>query len=318
MSRKWLAVAAKAAVSALLIWFLLDRIDVADVIDRARRLGVTDAALCLAILLVQVLVVTHRWALVGRSIDAPLHLRTAFRILLIGMFFNQTLPSSVGGDAVRVWLLTREKMSTGKAISLVLCDRVLGLVVLIALIFLMLPVMSGRISSDAATRTTLAAIGIIGAIGFVVFLLAGNPLIALLRHWKVTRPLAGLATDFRRLFLNTGTTAQLLLLSLVVHLLTVAAVILLAWGIDVDVGILECILIVPAVILVTTLPISIAGWGVRESAMVAGLGLIGVASSDALAVSVLFGLVQIIVALPGGLVWLADRPRSAKLPRDDG
>ncbi len=93
------------------------------------------------------------------------------------------------------------------------------------------------------------------------------------------------------------------------HLLTIATVTLFARGTGISLSFFNCLLIVPTVMLVTTIPISIAGWGVRESAMVAGFGLIGMAPGDALALSVLYGLFTILIALPGGVVWLVTRPR---------
>jgi uncharacterized membrane protein YbhN (UPF0104 family) len=59
--------------------------------------------------------------------------------------------------------------------------------------------------------------------------------------------------------------------------------------------------------LVTMAPISFAGWGVREGAMIVGLGLAGIAAADALAVSVAFGLLQVVLGVPGGVLWLARR-----------
>ena len=318
MSRKWLAVAAKAAVSAVLIWYLLRKVDLDQVTARAARLQPIDATVCLLVLVVQIAVVTARWRLVARLIGTRLEIWTALRILWIGMFFNQTLPSSVGGDAVRVWLLTRESITTGKAVSLVLCDRVVGLVVLMALIFLLLPLISTRLISDMALRTALTVVAIVGTAGFAFFLLAGEKLAALLRRWSFTRPFGNLATDFRQLFLRPGSTTVLVSLSFLVHGLTAASVALLAWGLDLSVSFVSCLLVMPAVILVTTLPISIAGWGVRESAMVGGFGLVGVAAGDALALSVLFGLAQIAVALPGGAIWLAGRPRAQAVNKNAG
>ena len=70
-----------------------------------------------------------------------------------------------------------------------------------------------------------------------------------------------------------------------------------------DVRLLDCILLVPPVILVTVVPISIAGWGVREGAMVVAFGFIGVPASAAFAVSVLFGLTLAAASLPGSLIW---------------
>ena len=64
---------------------------------------------------------------------------------------------------------------------------------------------------------------------------------------------------------------------MIIHLMTVLAIMFLAWGLDMQVSFLDGLMIVPTVLLLTTLPISVAGWGVREGAMVAGFGLVGVA-----------------------------------------
>ena len=318
MNRKWLAIAAKAAISILLIWFLFDRVDVTKVVARTRTLDALDAALCLLVLIVQTGLVTIRWWLVARTTDTALSLPAALRILLIGMFFNQTLPSSVGGDAMRVWLVTREGSPLGKAVNVVLCDRVLALVVLVGLIGATLPAIYARVD-DEMMRAALAALVGVGAIGLSGFLIAGERLASFLRRWRFTRPLGNLASDFRRLFTQPAAIAPLIL-SAVIHLLTVLTVMLLAWGLGIQARFSDGLMIVPTVVLLTTLPISVAGWGVREGAMVAGFGLIGVPADGALAVSVLYGLATVIVSLPGGVVWLVGRssgeppPNLAALP----
>ena len=65
-----------------------------------------------------------------------------------------------------------------------------------------------------------------------------------------------------------------------------------AQSIGVAVTVLDCLVLMPPVILITTIPISIAGWGVRESAMVAIFGFISVVQEDAIALSLLFGRIK--------------------------
>jgi hypothetical protein len=65
-------------------------------------------------------------------------------------------------------------------------------------------------------------------------------------------------------------------------------------------------MIVPPVTLLQLVPISLAGWGVREAALVVALGWFGARAEAALAISVLVGLCLILVGLPRGLIWLAD------------
>ena len=67
---------------------------------------------------------------------------------------------------------------------------------------------------------------------------------------------------------------------------------------------LDCLVLIPPVVLVSTIPISIAGWGVREAAMITLLALVGVAEADAFVLSVLFGLLTFGLSLPGGIVWI--------------
>ena len=67
---------------------------------------------------------------------------------------------------------------------------------------------------------------------------------------------------------------------------------------------LEIFLLLPLVLLMSLLPVSIAGWGVRETAMVGALSFVAVAETDALLLSVLFGLIVMVIGLPGGFLWL--------------
>jgi Uncharacterised protein family (UPF0104). len=60
----------------------------------------------------------------------------------------------------------------------------------------------------------------------------------------------------------------------------------------------------PPVILIATVPVSIAGWGVRESSMIVAFAYAGLAQSDGLTLSILFGAVGFIVGVVGGIVWI--------------
>jgi uncharacterized membrane protein YbhN (UPF0104 family) len=81
----------------------------------------------------------------------------------------------------------------------------------------------------------------------------------------------------------------------------------IALSLGIPVGPIAMVAIMSMVTLVVALPISIAGWGVREVSLVALLGLLGVDRSAALLMSVEFGLLSTLVSLPGGVVWLLFR-----------
>jgi len=75
-------------------------------------------------------------------------------------------------------------------------------------------------------------------------------------------------------------------------------------------------MVVPPVAFIQLLPVSLAGWGVREMALVVALGSFGVPAEAALAISVMMGFCLILIGLPGGLIWLAkwDVSRSRPAP----
>jgi hypothetical protein len=89
-----------------------------------------------------------------------------------------------------------------------------------------------------------------------------------------------------------------------IHLLSVGAVVALAQGIGIVVGYRESIGIVAAATLLSAIPVSVNGWGVREGAMIAGFSLLGVAAPDSLSISILYGLCLMASVMPGSVMWL--------------
>lgn len=85
----------------------------------------------------------------------------------------------------------------------------------------------------------------------------------------------------------------------------------LAQGLSIDFEVSALLVLIPPVILASLLPISFAGWGIREGAMIAMLGTVDVAPENALALSVAFGFLILILSLPGALVWFLSENRKS-------
>ena len=83
-------------------------------------------------------------------------------------------------------------------------------------------------------------------------------------------------------------------------------------SIDAPVMFGQVFLLVPPVMLITMLPISIAGWGVREATMELAFGYAGLVTSEGVNVSLLFGMVSFIVGAIGGLIWIFSAEKAAK------
>ncbi|MCP3388921.1 flippase-like domain-containing protein [Bradyrhizobium sp. CCGB12] len=265
--------------------------------------------LALALIFFQTFVLNGRWELIMRALGVSLDWLAGWRILMISLWFNQVLPSSVGGDAVRMWLLRQRGVQWPEAVKGVAADRFTALIGLIALMVAGLPFLLSRVSNQAA----LLAIGgltLAGVAGTVV-------LLTLDRLPKRLTAIPAIAS-----FVRFGTLVRFLLLqserrgllfgsALLIHLVTAAACYALARGVGAQLSVLDAGILIPPVVLLTAVPISISGWGVREGAMVACLGLAGVPSEEALSVSLLLGAISVIIGLVGGVIWLASQERGA-------
>src|ERR1700753_2873002 len=107
--RQILLSALKILVSAALLYFALRKADFADLVSRIDLTSLFWLGIAVAVTCLQVYAGALRWREVSADCGAPLSPRQAMRYNLIGTFFNQTLPSSIGGDAMRLWLLARAR-----------------------------------------------------------------------------------------------------------------------------------------------------------------------------------------------------------------
>ncbi len=310
MSKKMLALALKFLVLGFLFWFLSRGIDFA---EAGRRLAAIDPLMlagAAGVMLVQICVGGQRWRLVLSAIGAEISIFKAIQLFYIGVFFSQALPSSVGGDAVRMFKVYKLGMELRNAINGVLLERAVTVVALVALIDVTLQWFLPRVDEATAAlmlpAVVLVTVGCIVGLAFLMFL---DRLPSSLRRWRLVRGLGNLGIDARKVFLVPGHLATVLFWGILTHINMAFIVLILALGLELNVTLLDCLTLVPPVMLIMTVPISIGGWGVRETAMVTFFGLIGVSGEGALALSVVFGLIGIAVAIPGGIVWLMSRDK---------
>jgi hypothetical protein len=245
---------------------------------------------------------TQLLALLG----APLRLWAALEVAFIGAFFSQTFISFIGGDVARVWRITRHRISLGLATKSVLLDRLVGFAGLIAIIALTLPFLPHIAPDiDVGLWGTFIALLPLAALAVVVIVRRLPASVRRIRAGTFLLELVDAALEIARKGWGAGLVCAL---SIVIQLLNVLILYLLARGIGIDLTLWNCLVLMPSVLFLSLLPISIAGWGVREGAMVVALSLIRVAPHQSLALSVSFGLGLVLVSLPGGLIWLLVRP----------
>ena len=302
--RRTLSLLAKAAISILLLYFSLHSIDLGTLAARLSRLESGWFALALFLLTVQVVLLAMRWRNISAACGANLPFTLALQISFIATFFNQMLPSTVGGDGMRIWLFARKGAGWARATYSVLIDRIAGVFVLAVIVIACLPFTFALIH-DPIARAVLLVIGIGVISGTVVFVLIGRHFRQLFDRWRLTRHLAAASRISATLCSSHGDAAIVFACSVAIHLITAATAWCCAKAIASPVSFAQILFLMPPVLLIATLPVSIAGWGVRESSFMFAFAYAGLAQSDGLAISILFGAASFIVGLVGGIIWIA-------------
>lgn len=291
-----LALTARLAVSALILWLLARSIAWREVSDILLRLQVEWVLLALLIYWAAQIVSSLRCAYLARALGGDLSLHMSIRAHFLGLWFNQVLPTSLGGDVVKLAVLAKP-VGTSIALRACILDRLSGLVFLMAAIFVMIP-MYFRVLPHDSMSIGLATLSTGFLVSLATCMWASNQI----RIRFQQRPLV---LKLTQLFFDIWTLRKPVYLgqqawtSAIVHFNGIIAYALLGVAMDIPVDVLQFLLIVPLVFLVAVLPISFAGWGVREAGAVWLFGLVGIDQPSALAVSIAFGFLLLIAAIPG-------------------
>lgn len=292
----------KVVFSIGLLWLIFNRLDNEQLWSNITQIGLTTLLLALALQLASTLTAAYRWSLIQRWLgdppDAHFYVKSYFK----GSLFNQLLPTSIGGDAYRVLENGNRINSHKEAFFGVFIDRIaglLGLLLLSALALIWLPDLLP--SQITAVIASVVSIGFMGA----VFGLCLHKL----PRWKLPlwSSLQKLSRRFARVYRNSKTISIQLGLSVLTHLFSMLVLMTLGQSLGLDFELMVYLAVIPPVILLTLLPLSFAGWGIREGAMVGIFALIGAPAEAVLAMSVVYGLTLVAASLPGLWFFIHDK-----------
>jgi uncharacterized membrane protein YbhN (UPF0104 family) len=305
----------KALISIGLIAFLATRLNYTQVLSYWHILNGVWILGALAVLFLEMCAIAGvRLRLMLFYVDVRRPLTTTVQIALCGFFFEQVTIGFVGGDVVRLWLLRRADVPFGRAIGALLLDRACGFASLVLLSLLGIHGLLALVdeSLQRVIVVTLLVVLITGCAGVGVAFASTKllPLSRLAVFWRRLGP-RGRAT-------NIAVLGIVFALAATTHLLNVLVFWMLGQSLGLTMAFDQWFIVVPTVLLISMLPISVGGWGVREGAMVVALQGLGVPSEEALLSSILFGLCAVTATLPGAIVWISTRrPLASREKCDD-
>lgn len=285
-------------ITILLFYLIFCSVDMKGVLEELKSIDAAFLVLALLFQLLSTLVASYRWYLIMHLLGFGQTFYYYVGSYFKGTFFNQALPTSIGGDAIRV--LDAGKIGKGhkEAFYGVFIDRVVGLSGLMLLNLIALIA-----SPDLLPPGIQWLIGLIAASG-----IAGVGVLMTLRYlqwltrYKITRMFHHISQRLALVFHSVLNTTAQTALSLIIHFLTMASVFSVGKSLGMELPFLTFLVLVPPALLLTVVPVSLAGWGVRESAMI-GLFLLlktgAPAKTTVLSMSLVYGLLLIVVSIPG-------------------
>jgi glycosyltransferase 2 family protein len=300
-----LMVTVKLGVSVALIVYAFRKIDAAHAFHLLQSVHPAILITAFGLLALQQIFGGLRLHRLLRLNHTPVTVPAAIDATFVGLFFGTTVISFISGDAARVWRISRSRVPVPDALQAVLFDRVFGFIALIALIGIELPMLF-RMRAEPAMLASVALAVLIGVMGIVLFLLM-NRLQRFLPKWEPVRLAAQFSSSALSIVKRLTDVSYLLGISVFLQVLNVLTIFVIGVGLRVEAPLGHLLAIVPPLMLLTMLPISFAGWGVRESAMIMALHIIGVPAEQSVALSICFGLCMLAAGLPGGLIWFVTR-----------
>jgi glycosyltransferase 2 family protein len=293
---------AQVALTVSLLWVLSQQLDLGRLVAAAREMGAPEVALVFALFGLQLIVVAFRMRVIANFLSLRIGFWQAFQSVLVGAFVGQTPLTSLGGDAARMVVLARSNLSlhdTAKAVAL---DRIFGLLGLLAINLAVVVPLWATVTTPALRLGVIGCI-VAGLLCIVGFLTLGAMPAALRRfrllNWVVETAQASLAMMGR-----PGAFSLVLGLSLVAHLINIVIFHSILVTMGQSISFWDALVLLPFPLLLSLLPLSIGGWGVREGAVVIALAFVGIATQAALSASVMYGIALLLVGLVGGVVWM--------------
>jgi uncharacterized membrane protein YbhN (UPF0104 family) len=280
----------KLAVSSALLYVVLSKTGIDKVFSLLKNMSISAFISAALLYLGSQFISTVRWRM---FLPTEISARKLFSLYMIGTFFNNFLPGVIGGDAVKGYYLYREIGKGSLSLASIFVDRYIGFIGLIAICVVAYP-FGFKYFAGSRVEWLLPLI----VLGFLV----SSLLIFGLRIGQRIKFLSEFYTYFHSYRNQKDVIGKTFVLSLFIQFAGIFSVYILARGLQQHIPLLAFFVFLPIIILLTLIPVSISGLGVREGAFVLLFGFIGVEPSAATAIS----LSWFVCVAAGSLVGLVE------------
>ncbi len=304
----------KVTITALLFVYIFRKIDFHQFGATLRNARLDILIGAFLVLWIAHFICIYRWRILMRPLMPIQSLSSLFGIYCIGLFFNLTFPTVVGGDVVKMYYAGKPSKSFAQSFAATFLDRdagMLAMMVIACAAILVYPVNVPRVPVSFIIWGAFAAF-IAGNIG--IFDPRFHRMLTGILHRMGLSKIAAKVDTISNAFQIMGKHKGILILSLMISFINQLLVISVTWimalGLQIHVPLWYYLIFVPVISLITMIPISLNGMGLREYSFVSLFGAVGILPASSIALGLISSIMLILSSLPGGVVYIFFRNRS--------
>ena len=309
----------KLVLSAGLLVYLLTSVDLSDILSHVIEGDHWLIAVAVLIYGTVVILSTVRWKILLDALGATTRFSKLCQSYMVATFFNNVLPSNVGGDVVRVRDAAKAAGSHTASLTVAVLDRVIGFVALYFIASTAFLIGGPMVRGLAGARVILLGLTAIFIVLGAVFLRSGMVTAVIERiglrrfPWAYERfeSVQSAVNSYRA---KKKAVLEAFGLSLVLQFLGVCYFFTVARALKIPLDFEACLLMVPLCTLIQAIPISFNGWGLREGVYVVYFNQVGLPRESALAFSIVAAGLVVVLSISGLFVWLARRSHEHDSP----
>jgi uncharacterized protein (TIRG00374 family) len=304
----------KALVTVLLFVILFRRVDFNEFIGIILNARLELIGAAFLILWVGHYICIFRWRMLMRPLMPVLSFGRLFGIYCIGLFFNLTFPTVVGGDVVKMYYAGKPSRQYARSFAATFLDRDAGMLAMMIIACCAAAVRPVIIPGIPVPFIIWSAFAAFIAANILIFAPAAHRgFVFQLNRFQLTSMAVrvdAISSAFQVMAKHGPVLGGSLVISLFNQLLVIAVTWVAAVGLRIDVPFSYFLVFVPVITLISMIPVSLNGMGLREYAYLSLFGALGVAHESCIALGLLSSAMIVLSSLPGGVIYIFFRNQS--------
>jgi uncharacterized protein (TIRG00374 family) len=238
------------------------------------------------------------------------------KIACIGYFFNNFLPTTIGGDGYRILRTLPASGAKSRAIAAILLERIVGFAALLFMGFAASVFVMSNNESYILRLIAISGVFILTALLFIIVLLRVSCFPKKINSFKFFRKFEVIFENLQYIRISSSKFCSVVMVSFVFQILAVIGIYYLFQTFGLKVSLLNCAVIAALIAIAAILPVSINGIGVVEGAFVYAALQVNIAMDQAIIVALMYRILNLPFSITCGIIHLLDKRPDKNLSRE--